>query len=876
MIGVGVQEADDALLIRAISVHDEMVGNPTSLGPVAEGLAAAARRAGNTEALVVALRAVAWSERLQLRNARALVLLDEAASRARGADLPARLGEVLVSRAAVNLELGRTTVALRDLDRAGPLLPDDGDPELVLKRGLLLSTVGRLDEGLGAFRAVLAHPTAGLDVRARAANNLAWVAASAGRVRDALQYIELARELAAQVGPGLAALVAQNRGLVLTQCGRLAEGLHQLDAAVLALAEVGLPCGEAYAESAEALTALRALPEARAAAAKSVAELEAHDAPLMAAEARLRLAEIALLMGDTEAALREGTAAEARFRAQRRTSWTAMSTVVVTEARLRQGSLTAADVDRARRAADALGRLGLAAGAVSAALTTGRAAAAVGRPAVARRRLESAFRRSRRAPVLVRLQGRLAAALAAEQAGDDRATLRHCRAGLVELAAHRAALASTELRALAAGHGIELGLLGMGSLLRSGSPSRMLDWAERTRAAAYLAGAPPAPDAVEALRAELGAVHAELATARGRTGSDVTALVARQTQLEQRIRRATWHRVGPGQETGAPVRTGRLVGLLDGRALASYSRYRDELIAVVLDRGRRRLVRLGPWAPVRFEADALQFALRRLARPGAAAAVQSARSSARHALDRLRELLVAPLQIDPTTPLVVVPARDTHRLPWSALHPAPVSAAPSATLWAASQGRTGRPGGRTVIVAGPGLPGAEAEVEAVAAGHPGATVLVPPQSTAQAVIDAIAGSDLVHLACHGLLRADNPTFSALEVTDGRLTVHELDLRGIAPHRVVLAACDSAADVSYAGDELVGFVSALLARGTAGLVASVVAVPDVEAVGLMRAMHRRIAAGDTMAVALHAARAEQDVDDPRGFVNWCAFTAYGAG
>ena len=60
--------------------------------------------------------------------------------------------------------------------------------------------------------------------------------------------------------------------------------------------------------------------------------------------------------------------------------------------------------------------------------------------------------------------------------------------------------------------------------------------------------------------------------------------------------------------------------------------------------------------------------------------------------------------------------------------------------------------------------------------------------------------------------------------------------------MVLAACDSAAEVSYAGDaSLLGFVSALLARGTAGLVASVLAVPDAEAVPLMSALHRRVAA-----------------------------------
>jgi hypothetical protein len=256
--------------------------------------------------------------------------------------------------------------------------------------------------------------------------------------------------------------------------------------------------------------------------------------------------------------------------------------------------------------------------------------------------------------------------------------------------------------------------------------------------------------------------------------------------------------------------------------------------------------------------------------------VDSAWTSARHALARLRELLVAPLGVGADTPLVVVPARGTHRLPWSALHSAPVAAAPSATLWAASRDRPVEHGGRVLVVAGPGVDGAEQEVAAVAGRHPGADVLVPPESTAQAVVDAIGRCDLVHFACHGLLRADNPTFSALELTGGQLTVHELDLRAVAPRRAVLASCDSAADVSYAGNELVGFVSALLARGTAGLVASVVAVPDSEAVPLMGALHGRLAAGDRMATALFEARSGHGTDDPRDFVNWCAFTAYGAG
>ncbi|OLT11016.1 hypothetical protein BJF78_27965 [Pseudonocardia sp. CNS-139] len=285
---------------------------------------------------------------------------------------------------------------------------------------------------------------------------------------------------------------------------------------------------------------------------------------------------------------------------------------------------------------------------------------------------------------------------------------------------------------------------------------------------------------------------------------------------------------------------------------------------------------LGPHAPLRFESDALLFALRRLTRSGRPEALASARSSAEHALAELRRLVVEPLGVDPEAPLVVVPTADTHRVVWSALHRGPVSVAPSASAWAATATREAG-AGPVVVVAGPDLPGAEQEAEKVAACHPHVpTVLRPEAATTEAVLHAMAGAGLVHLACHGVLRADNPIFSALRMVDGLLPVHELDLRGIAPPRIVLAACDSAADVAYAGDEVLGFVGALLARGTAGLVASVVPVGDVESVELMERLHVGLAAGLAMADALHVARAGVDTADPRQFVNWCAFTAYGAG
>ena len=316
---------------------------------------------------------------------------------------------------------------------------------------------------------------------------------------------------------------------------------------------------------------------------------------------------------------------------------------------------------------------------------------------------------------------------------------------------------------------------------------------------------------------ELRAVHTELAQALRETGAEPPGLRARQAAAEARIRRATWRRTGPAATATGQGRVPSIARLRRparriGAGLLLRLR-RDELFAVVLRRASTRLVPLGPDAPVQFERDALLFALRRLARPGRTAA--AVRASAEHALRRLTELLVAPLGVPPDVPLVVVPSARTDRLPWSALHPAPVSLAPSAALWARTREPAPDPtGGRRAgrrSAAGRG--GGRGRGVARAASR--ATVLEPPASTVAATVEALAGAGLAHLACHGRLRADNPSFSALELVDGQLTVHELDRRGIAPQQVVLAACDSAADVSFDGDELLGFVSALLARGTAG-------------------------------------------------------------
>ncbi|HXV94494.1 MAG TPA: CHAT domain-containing protein [Pseudonocardia sp.] len=874
MAGIAVEDHDGSLLIRAERTYDGVVGDPREFGPVAAALVEEARRSGDDEALVVALRASAWFERSRLENTKARRLLDQAVRRARAAGLAHRLAELLVTRAAITLELGSVTAAARDLDRAEAT---DGrvGAGVEFMRAVLLHNLGRLEAAGAAYRRVLADPASSLDNRGSAANNLALIACVQGRFDDSLGHLASADEIARDVGPSLAAFVAHNRGLVLAQSGRLAESLREFDRATDLFVAEEMPLGEHFIEYAEVLAELRLLREASDLAGRAAAELETQGVLLMAAEARLTVAQTALLAGDRPTAVAAAAHAEALFRRQRRTVWAARAAVVGGEAALLEESPTPAMLARLRRAAGLLDRFGQRSAAAAAHLAAARTAERIGRPTVARHCFRAVRERAGSGPVLLRLRGRLAAAHEARLDGRDDAVLRHCRAGLSDLARHRAALASTELRALASGHGVELGELGLGCLLRAGSAARVLEWTEQTRAAGLLAVAPPAPEAVTEERAALRALHAELAEARRENGAEPPDLLVRQAAAEARIRRATWRRSGPG----GPVRTARTAteirSLLGDRVLVSYVRHGDQVLAVVADARRTRLVPLGPLGPLRFESDALLFALRRLTRPGGAAALHAARTSAEHALRRLRELALAPLGVDLERPLVVVPTGDTHRVAWSAVHRGPVSVVPSASAWAATCTRP-REGEGVLVVAGPDLPGAEREAERIAAHHAGAVVLRPPQATTTAVLDAMTHADLVHLSCHGELRADNPIFSALRMSDGPLTVHELDLRGAAPRRIVLAACDSAADAVYAGDELLGFVGALLARGAAGVVASVVAVGDLESVDLMDDLHQGLAGGLTTAEALHRARARIDTGDHRRFVNWCAFAAYGAG
>lgn len=454
---------------------------------------------------------------------------------------------------------------------------------------------------------------------------------------------------------------------------------------------------------------------------------------------------------------------------------------------------------------------------------------------------------------LTRASGWLARALLRARVADRGGVLRACGRGLDALDDHRRLLGSTELRALATGHGAELAALALRH--SADSPRDLLRWSERWRSTA-LAQAPVTPGDTpvdESLAALRDAVRRlDLARVEG----EATEGLEKERARLERVVRAEHHQLaGTGADTErldvddlvTCVGDGTLVELVDVDGV---------LHVLVVHRGRVRRYVAGPSAEALALADSARFLLRRSARgrPYAPGDLGT----------RLEQVLLGDAaRLLPEGPVVVVPTARLHGVPWAmlpALAGRPFGVVPSAAQWLRARDARPRRDGGVTLLAGPGLGTGGAEVPVLARQHPEAVHLSGEAATVEAALAALDGARLAHVAAHGRFRADSPLFSALELADGPLTVHDLERIKSAPHRMVLSACESGVLAPVGADELLGLASALFALGTAGLVCSVAEVNDVATATLMVDLHAHLERGDDPATALLGLRqsAEGDV------------------
>jgi len=300
------------------------------------------------------------------------------------------------------------------------------------------------------------------------------------------------------------------------------------------------------------------------------------------------------------------------------------------------------------------------------------------------------------------------------------------------------------------------------------------------------------------------------------------------------------------------------------------------LHAVVVTAEACRLHEIGPLRAAVTTNDFVLFALRRLAiRRGDRAA--GALASLHQAASELDALLFGPLDL-PAGPVVVVPTGALHQVPWAALPSLAarnLTVAPSAAMWSRAAALPHHPSPRMLFVAGPGLPGAAAEVRHLADQYDRATALTDGDATVTAALAAMEDADFVQIAAHGRFRADSPMFSHLALADGPLTVYDLERLRSAPEVMTLSACEAASARVYVGDEILGTASVLLGLGVRTVVAPLIEVPDDATTRLMVAMHDHLRAGEPCHRALRRAAAELAGGEPLEQMAAAAFLAIGA-
>lgn len=235
-------------------------------------------------------------------------------------------------------------------------------------------------------------------------------------------------------------------------------------------------------------------------------------------------------------------------------------------------------------------------------------------------------------------------------------------------------------------------------------------------------------------------------------------------------------------------------------------------------------------------------------------------------LQNLYEILLRPLEdLIAEKNLVFVPSKNLHYVPFQALFDGEkylvesreISYAPSAAvLQSLLNKKTSKI--ENALVAGfadERVPMVEREVENLSNVSPETFILKGANAAFETIRQKLneRSFDVLHLACHGQFRAENPLFSSLHLADGWATVREAARLRLENALVVLSACETGLSAVGAGEELLGLVRGFLAAGANALVLSLWTVNDEATADLMNDFYAALKKGDSLAASLRAAQ-----------------------
>lgn len=735
----------------------------------------------------------------------------------------------------LQMRAGDGRASLEAFSRAGELLTDDAEAlgNLHLNRGNVYLQRNLPQEASADFETSLqAFERVGLvEARDKARHNLGYARLLAGDLAAAVHLMDQARPTFDGLGPVAAAVADQDRSEAL-----IAAGMPH-DAAV----------------------ALRAASSAFA--RRRMCQRQA--------EALLVLARL-LLRDDPQVAGSVARRAMRLFAGRGSLGWATRAEAVSIAAAVLAGSHDPRLIERAQAVATRLRDHGLPHDAEALQLYAARLAIRGGDQHRAQVLLGSQQAHDD-APLDNRLLAREVRADLAEARNHRSDALTHVRKGLDELHGWQSSFGSLDLQSSLVGHGRHLALTGIGLALQDGRPELVLEWADRARALATRVAPvrPPADREVDELLRELRVLTAQIAASEGRPSA---ARLRQARLLRNDIRQRAWHDPGSGR-VSEPASLAEVQARLapnDGVLLAHLVVH-DRLHLLTVTQDAATVSDLGDFRPVRRLLQGLQADMD---------------MSAAHLPIAFRQLVAATLEdrlatlaarlVDPVTvplvgrPVALVAPGALAGTPWSllpGLTESPLTLPPSPTWWV----RRRPPAGgdqHAGFVAGPRVARSPEEIGRASQAWPSARCLDPVDASAARVSALAAECDVLHLAAHGRHSADNPLFSALELSDGPWFGYDIDRLPSVPATVVLSACELGRSSVRWGEETIGMTAAWLHAGSRVVIAAPASVDDDVACEVLSAAHARLAAGQPASYALAGATAALDAPS--------SFMCFGAG
>jgi CHAT domain-containing protein len=322
-------------------------------------------------------------------------------------------------------------------------------------------------------------------------------------------------------------------------------------------------------------------------------------------------------------------------------------------------------------------------------------------------------------------------------------------------------------------------------------------------------------------------------------------------------------------------------------ALVEYASLGDELLAFVLTHEAIGVVRnLASYTEITAELGQLRFQIDAL-RYGSAIVRKHlpdlTRRAQRHSAQLYRSLIAPIEERTNKRHFVIVPHRALHYLPFHALFDGEsylierheISYAPSAAVFVQCLARpTGEFRSALLVgVADDQTPLARDEVKMLAPLFSDAVTLLDDEATISSVREHASSVDVLHLACHGQFRPDNPLFSSLRLGDGWMTVRDAFSLKLRSRLVTLSACETGVGTVAPGDELVGLARAFFSAGTPSLLMSLWTVDDEATTQLMGHFYAHLLQNNSPVAALRFAQIKVMEANPHPFF-WSPFILVG--